>query len=220
MTARLHYNTIDKQLSNVLHSLMGAKEFNSFRLVGGTALSLYRGHRKSVDIDLFSDATYGTLNFDDIDIFLKNHFSYVDSHENLITGFGKPYFIGNNKDDCVKLDLFYAEKFIQDFVLIDGIRMATVEEIISMKIEVISNVGRKKDFWDIHELCDDYSFEKMLELHKQKYPYTHDENQIRINFSNFEKADVDFDPICLKGKHWELIKLDMIEFANKGAGKV
>ena len=38
---------------------MNATEFDSFRLVGGTALSLHIGHRKSVDIDLFSDAEYG-----------------------------------------------------------------------------------------------------------------------------------------------------------------
>lgn len=214
MKAKLHYNTVDKQLSDGLYSLMAAKEFNAFRLVGGTALSLHRGHRKSVDLDLFSDEPYGTLNFDIIDTFLQNHFSYVDPHNNRIPGFGKSYFIGNNKDDCIKLDLFYAEKFIQDFILIDGIRLATVEEIISMKIEVISNVGRKKDFWDIHELLEDYSFKKMLELHKQKHPYTHDEDQIRNNFSNFEKADTDFDPNCLKGKYWELIKLDLIEFAS------
>lgn len=214
MKDKLHYNTVDKRLLDVLYSLMPSKEFNAFRLVGGTALSLHRGHRKSVDIDMFSDATYGTLNFDAIDTFLQNHFSYIDSHDYGILGFGKSYFIGNNEDDCIKLDLFYAEKFIQDFILIDGIRLATVEEIISMKIELISNVGRKKDFWDIHELLDDYSFKKMLELHKQKHPYTHNEDQIRNNFSNFKNADYDFDPICLKGKYWELIKLDLIEFAS------
>ena len=129
-------------------------------------------------------------------------------------GPGKSYFIGNNKDDCVKLDLFYTDTFIQEIVLIDGIRFATVEEIIAMKIDVISRGGRKKDFWDIHELKDDYSIEKMLALHKQRNPYTHDEDQIRSNFSNFKNADDDFDPICLKGKHWEIIKLDMIDFAK------
>lgn len=38
-----------------------AKVFEPFRLVGGTALSLQMGHRLSVDIDLFTDAEYGTL---------------------------------------------------------------------------------------------------------------------------------------------------------------
>ena len=32
-----------------------------------------------------------------------------------------------------------------------------------------------------------------------------------INFSNFENADADFDPICLRKKNWEIIKLDLIE---------
>ncbi len=99
-------------------------------------------------------------------------------------------------------------------MLIDGIRLATVEEIIAMKIDVISRGGRKKDFWDIHEMKDEYSIEEMLALHKQRYPYTHDGDQIRRYFVNFENADDDFDPICLKGKHWEIIKLDMIDFAR------
>ena len=46
---------------------MKASVFNHFRLVGGTALSLQIGHRVSIDIDLFSDKTYGTINFDEID---------------------------------------------------------------------------------------------------------------------------------------------------------
>jgi len=83
-----------------------------------------------------------------------------------------------------------------------------------MKIDVISRGGRKKDFWDIHELMDDYSIEEMLALHKQRYPFTHDGDHIRRYFVNFEKADDDFEPICLQGKHWEIIKLDMIDFAG------
>ncbi len=54
----------------------------------------------------------------------------------------------------------------------------------------------------------------MIALHKQRYPYTHDENQIRKNFTDFKNADDDFDPVCLKGKHWEIIKLDIIDFAG------
>jgi hypothetical protein len=193
---------------------MAAKEFIVFRLVGGTALGLLRGHRESVDIDLFSDISYGSIDFGAIDIFLRKKFSYVDTNEYKIAGPGRSYYIGGSKDSCIKLDLFYTDKFIQEILKIDGIRLATVEEIIAMKIDVISRGGRKKDFWDIHELKDDYSFEKMLALHKQRNPFTHDEVQIRSSFSDFKTADDDFDPICLKGKYWELIKLDMIYFVK------
>ncbi len=193
---------------------MAAREFDVFRLIGGTALSLYRGHRESVDLDLFSDAPYESIDFAEIDAFLHKTYSYVDTNEYMIVGMGKSYYIGNSKDDCVKLDLFYTERFIQKIKLIDGIRLATVEEIIAMKIDVISRGGRKKDFWDIHELKDDYSIEKMIALHRHRYPYTHDEDIVRSSFSNFKNADDDFDPICLKGKHWGIIKLDIIDFAG------
>ena len=59
----LYYNTINELLKNSLQIVMKASVFNQFRLVGGTALSLQIGHRVSIDIDLFSDQTYGTINF-------------------------------------------------------------------------------------------------------------------------------------------------------------
>jgi hypothetical protein len=49
---------------------------------------------------------------------------------------------------------------------------------------------------------------------KQRNPYNRDENQIRSNFLNYKDADDDFDPVCLKGKQWEIIKLDIIDFAG------
>jgi len=33
--------------------------------------------------------------------------------------------------------------------------------------------------------------------------------------TNFTDADDDLDPICLEGKIWEIIKYDMIHWANK-----
>jgi hypothetical protein len=162
MECKLHYITTGQQMQRILKTLMKAKEFDAFRLVGGTALSLQRGHRESLDIDLFSDATYDSIDFKAIESFLSNTFSYVDTNDYKIVGLGKSYYVGNSEEDCVKLDLFYTDEFIQDFLLIDGIRLATVEEIIAMKIDVISRGGRKKDFWDIHELKEDYSIGKML----------------------------------------------------------
>jgi len=214
MGSKLHYNTNSQQLLSILKSLMAAKEFNTFRLVGGTALSLLRGHRESNDIVLFSEAPYDSIDFGAINTFLCNTFSYVDTNDYKVVGPGKSYYIGNSEEDCVKLDLFYTDKFIQDIIQIDGIRLATFEEIIAMKIDVISRGGRIKDFSDIHELKDDYSIKEMLALHKQRNPYTHDGDQIRRNITNFENADNDFDPICLKGKLWEIIKFDMIDFAK------
>lgn len=213
----MYYNTVTPALKEVLEKLMQAPIFDPFRLVGGTSLSLQLGHRESVDIDLFTDEQYASINFEQIDSYLKSNFGNVKSTEGILTGMGKSYHVELN-EEVVKLDVFYSnEKFIQPVLLKNGIRLATMEEIIAMKLDVVAGGGRKKDFWDLHELTAKYSLQDMLTLHKERNPYNHDEELITHNFSQFEKADQDYDPVCLRGKYWELIKLDLMDFV-KGVG--
>ena len=205
----LHYNTVNNLLRDSLLKLMTAEVFSSFRLVGGTSLSLQIGHRKSIDIDLFSDATYGTIDYEAITAYLEANFNYVD-HLDINPAIGTSYFIGENADNTVKLDVYHTDVFIEPLIVIDTIRMATIAEIIAMKIDVVQRGGRKKDFWDLHALLDNYTIEQMLQLHEQRYPYTHHKELIIHNFTDFSQADNDFDPICLQGKYWEFIKDDIL----------
>ncbi len=207
----LYYKTVNNLLKDVLLQFMAAKEFKNFRLVGGTSLSLQIGHRESIDIDLFSDVEYGEIDFDALENYLETNFKYVDHLSNIISGMGKSYLIGEDEDNTLKLDIFYTDKFIQPIYLEDTIRMATIEEIIAMKLDVVQRGGRKKDFWDLHELFEKYSLTQMLDLHEQRYPYTHDRDLIIQNFTDFSIADDEFNPICFKGKYWEFIKEDIEE---------
>ena len=207
----LHWQTVNDALAEILKKLMDADPFASFRLVGGTALSLQLGHRMSVDIDLFTDAAYGSVDFTAITGFLNGNFAYVTSSDYAEAGFGQTYFVGHNEQDAVKLDLFYTDTFIRPEQVAEGIRMADAEEIIAMKMDVVSRGGRMKDFWDLHELMDNYTPAEMIALHAERYPYGHDTAELRERFTDFSEADNDFLPICLRGKHWELIKLDIVE---------
>jgi predicted nucleotidyltransferase component of viral defense system len=211
MAKSLYYNTVSLLLLSTLQDLMKSSLFDDFRLVGGTSLSLQLGHRQSIDIDLFTDSMYDSVDFEAIDDYLRKNYAYVDTFKTDVIGMGKSYYIGNSKNECIKLDLFYTDPFIRPFLLIDGLRLASLEEIAAMKIDVISRVSRKKDFWDIHELMDLYSIEAMLNLHQLRYPYSHNRQEITNNFSNFGNADIDFDPVCLRKKYWEIIKLDITE---------
>lgn len=211
----LFYNTVNPILKSSLEALMLSDIFKDFRLVGGTSLSLQLGHRISIDIDLFSDIEYGSIDFDAIENFLNSKFNYLDFNSDLIPAFGKSYTIGNNKDDSVKLDIFYTDPFITNEIVIDNIRLASIDEIIAMKIDVIQRGGRKKDFWDLHELLDKYDISEMIKLHEKRYPYSHDSKLINHNLTNFSIADNDFDPICLRGKYWEFIKDDFEELVKK-----
>lgn len=211
MKKSLHYQTVMPFLLSTLRDLMQAQELKLFRLVGGTSLSLQIGHRQSVDIDLFTDAEYGSVDFSVIDQYLSRNFIYIDSINTGIIGMGKSYFIGESTQQCTKLDIFYTDHFIRPVLTIDGLRLADLEEITAMKIDVIARGGRKKDFWDIRELLETFTIGQMLKLHQERYPYSHNRGEVIKQLVQFEDADNDFDPICLKHKYWELIKLDIHE---------
>ena len=209
----LYWNTVNDKLREILELIMACPLFDRFRLVGGTSLSLQLGHRISVDLDLFTEAPYGSIDFEAIDQFLREHFRYVSTIGSAIGG-GTSYLIGETEEESVKLDLYYTNEFIQPALELDGIRLATVEEIIAMKLDVISRRGRKKDFWDVHELIDRYSVDEMVVFHQTRYPWSDDRDQILANMVNFSFADEDFDPNCLRGKHWEVIKLDIVKWTE------
>jgi hypothetical protein len=90
MTSGLHWNTVNEILKERLFLLLSGPQFGEFRLVGGKSLSLQIGHRLSVDIDLFSDLPYRTIDFDQIDQFLNRNFPYVSPPTNVPIGFGNP----------------------------------------------------------------------------------------------------------------------------------
>lgn len=211
----LYWNTVNQELKECLEFLMQSDQFKKFRLVGGTALSLHLGHRISVDIDLFSEEPYGSLNFDAIDDFLRSNYNNVSDPVSIDIGFGRSYLIGKDSKNLIKLDLYYTDPFLEEFEIHDNVRMASISEIAAMKIDVIQRVGRKKDFWDIHELLERYSFEELLRFHAQKYPYNHEKSLILANMCNFERADSEPDPLCLKGKYWDLIKLDFVQAVER-----
>jgi predicted nucleotidyltransferase component of viral defense system len=210
----LYYNTINELLKNSLLIVMSTPIFDSFRLVGGTALSLQIGHRESIDIDLFSDINYGEIDFEQIDHFLTQNFKYIAT-SSMPPALGKAYFLGENKNHTIKLDVFYTDPFIQPPIEIDSIRLASIEEIIAMKMDVIQRGGRKKDFWDLHELLSNYSIPQMIALHERRYPYSHDKDILLKNLINFDFADNDLKPICLRGKYWEFIKDDFQEIISE-----
>lgn len=211
----LHYESVKSELAEILKELMGDSLFSHFRLVGGTNLSLRFNHRISTDIDMFTDAPYGSLDFNKLETRLKERFQcYECTDKSGIVGFGRTYYIGHESDKIVKLDLMYEnEPFLHGEENNDGIRMADLEEMAVMKIDAIFRSGRKKDYWDLHFLLFDRGLElkNLIELHKKRFEYTHNFDELIIQLTNFSIVDKEPDPICKIGKSWDSIKMDLIE---------
>ena len=214
MESNLYYNTISIGLLDVLNRLMKMKEFANFRLVGGTALSLQLGHRMSEDIDLFSDIDYGIMDVNRITKILEKNFEVTDYYDLMVVGNGRAYKVGKIKEKTIKVDVNYTDKFIFPEIVIDEIRMASLEEITAMKMDIVLRGGRIKDFWDLHELSEYFTFKQMISFHDKRYHTSYPFKEWKSCFLDFTKADQETPPSCLRGKHWDLIRMDLKDFTE------
>ena len=98
----LQFGTVEPRTLDLLRRLMAIEELSNFYLVGGTALALYFGHRKSIDNDLFA-----TKEFQPSDLVpvLEKHFPNF-SYRNVNNPIGLFAFIDEIKVDFVKRHCF------------------------------------------------------------------------------------------------------------------
>lgn len=109
----LHYETVSPLLKETLQKLVNSPIFKDFTLIGGTCLSLQLGHRRSIDIDLFTDIDYGTMNTKEMKEFIQRSFPYSENTDSLDTSaLGYTLYMGDSPIDKIKVDFFYTEKFI------------------------------------------------------------------------------------------------------------
>lgn len=213
----LRTNIASPLLLECLHKIMSHKAFDNHYLVGGTALALQRGHRISIDIDMFTNQLYGEMKTNEIADALQELFPYIDGLQKLKeTQTVYSLFVGNNKDNCVKLDICYDDNPIFPLINANGIRMVSEKDIAAMKINAITqDRQRKKDFWDIHDLLESYSIEDMVTFALKRYPWSLDLSKIIDGFKRLPELNDYTEVRCLKGKYWEFIVEDLMEEVPK-----
>lgn len=178
---------------------MQIPELSGFSLVGGTALSLYFGHRLSVDLDFFSPKDFTN---DDIIPALENQFKGF-TYRNINNPIGLFGYIDDVKIDFVKQ---HHHPVIEPLVLEENIRLFSIPDIIAMKINAVLKRGAKKDFWDIAELLEHYRIEDLINFYHKKYPNQQLLISIPQAISYFDDAEESEEPISLKGQTWESVK--------------
>jgi hypothetical protein len=177
---------------------MAVPHLADFYLVGGTALSLYYGHRLSIDLDLFS-----TNDFEPSELAVALEGSFPTFSYNVVEKVGVFGFIDDVKVDFVKHHYF---NLIADTSFQDGIRLYSRPDIAAMKVAAILKRGVKKDFWDMAELLHEYSIKEIVGFYSLKYP----SQQLLISIPQalvyFDDAEDSEEPVSLKGQTWNGVK--------------
>ncbi|HEX5151462.1 MAG TPA: nucleotidyl transferase AbiEii/AbiGii toxin family protein [Parafilimonas sp.] len=197
----LQQNATPPVALEILKTICGINDLNSFGLGGGTNLALRMGHRLSVDLDLFTNTPFNTGSIFHV---IAKRFS---SSELLFEQNQTMMF----SIDDIKVDfILYPFPWLKPFDTIEGIRLLSIEDIIPMKLQAISNRNAKKDYWDIVALFKTYPLDEMLKVFSSKFPQV-DIGYIIHSLTDFEIADSEPDPDTSYGITWNSIKTSLSE---------
>ena len=201
----LRKETISPDCLRLLQDLMALPELQTFRLAGGTALSLQYGHRISVDLDIFTDRSFDLA---ELEIALRQH--YPDFIKDFSNRLGFSGYINNVKTDFVN----WSVPFIRPAIETENIRLTSPEEIAAMKMETITGRQMKKDYYDIFELLKFYSLSQLFDFYKERYPYNNAKAPLEFLVA-VHLADESPEPEMLYSLDWDTVKTAIKENALK-----
>ena len=194
----LHKETVDQSTLELLISLQQKSYLKGFYLVGGAALAFYIGHRKSIDLDLFSNIDFEAdqlLESISADFLFNLYFS----SKNILKG----------SINQVQLDILaHRYPLINEPVIMENVSMLSIEDIIAMKLNAIAVSGQRvKDFIDIFFLLESFTVKQMVEFYKKKYSLYNEANVLK-SLCWFEDVDISGWPILLRDPtlKWDSIK--------------
>ena len=197
----LSLQTVDPDTLELLKRFFANPELKDVRLVGGTALALQYGHRKSVDLDFF-----GVLPEDKellIDIARTLGDIQVINQTRTIL----QLVVNQVKVDFVDYSRYL---WIDEPINGDGFVLASDRDIAAMKVNAIIGRGTRKDFIDLYVLLQHYSLAEIMQFYRQKYP-EFSEYRALLSMTYFEDAEMQDMPQMFIDTSWEDMKKNIVE---------
>ena len=169
-------------IDNQKQLLQFIKSFaNDYYLVGGTAVALHFGHRRSIDFDLFSDRTFDSQRLRN-KILQKNKIDYTFSQ-----GEGELTILVNK----VKITFFYYPFKIERKVDFDEvIKIPDILTLGAMKAFALGRRAKWKDYVDLYFIFQKYSLSELMDKTESIFKNEFNEKLFRTQLSYF--TDIDY----------------------------
>ena len=197
----LREETVEPSTLELLKKMVALPELKNFRLVGGTALSLLYGHRKSIDLDFFTDQP---LQSETLIPALEDTFGTItitNDRKNICQ-----CVINNVKVDFVSVK----DRFSNPIQIIDQIPFADTKDLIALKLNAVKGRGVKKDFWDLAKLLEFYPLKDLFQFYHDRY-VADDSMAVIRSVIYFEDAENTITPEALDGMTWNKVKKNIIK---------
>jgi predicted nucleotidyltransferase component of viral defense system len=200
-----HLSTVKEETYSLLKEIFSIPEIgNRFALAGGTSLALQIGHRISIDLDIFSPEQFDTRELEII-LSSKKEWKFTPISKNSRMLF---CYINNIKCDFVH----EPATLLKQFIAKENVKYFSVQDIAAMKMHTICGRGKRKDFFDIYALLENYGWDKMLQWFEAKYGPTQYYNLWRsISYFTDADEDAEIEGIPPYTKNWEEIKILILQ---------
>jgi len=162
-----------KDLLELIRELQTIEFLDHFALAGGSNLALRFNHRKSVDIDLFTNRIVGIQGWEAIDKSIREKFGRAVLFCSILNAdLGNQYCFLRaliiKGEEQIKLDMIQNVQYLDVVENIQGVRMLSVKDIGLFKLMAASNRFAKKDFYDLDVITDHLQLDFLLKCLKEK----------------------------------------------------
>lgn len=203
----LHREAVTPELLDIGQKLMAADELSSFQLVGGTAIALQIGHRRSIDIDLFSNSK---MDMTSIKRMINSQFPQciiTQTQDHL-----------SSEINGVRVEIYdnWLIPFLHPPVIEEGIRLASLTDLAAFKLSAITGRREKKDYIDLYFLFKKFGAAVILNDFKNYEPLLSTKSLLfaltEVETAHQNKSAM---PEMILDVNWKDIKKSMLEAAKK-----
>ncbi|MCF6367010.1 MAG: nucleotidyl transferase AbiEii/AbiGii toxin family protein [Bacteroidales bacterium] len=193
----LYKNTIESNTLELLIELQKEETLKNFHLVGGTALALQLGHRRSIDLDFFSQEGFA---LNEMLEFLEEKYEFRLNYSS------KNTLKGSIKG--IKIDILtHKYALVNPPIFTENINLLSVEDIAAMKLNAITGNGtRSKDVIDVYFILKQFSIKDILSFYAIKYNSRNNLHVIK-SLNYFEEINISDWPEMILEKELELTKV-------------
>ena len=203
MTA-LHWEAITPLMRQVMATLGQSDLAARFYLAGGTALALQIGHRRSIDLDLFSptDEVRTDMHLQALRALRSFQPAIVEQE------WGNLLLVIESADGSLHVGFFgYGYRLLEATQAAEGLPLAGLTDIGLMKLDALASRASRKDFYDLYALAQHIPLRDLLDRAPLKYPEVRDFEAMAVRYmAYFDRADQEAEPVLLQRMDWEAIK--------------
>lgn len=165
---------LSRELVDTIVELQSLPSLSAFALAGGTSLALRFNHRRSIDIDLFSNHVVGMTGLVAIQSDLEKYYQHnLINCEIIDPDAGDQYcflraFVSQGEENIIKVEIIQNVQILDTSEYLNEIKILSLRDIGLLKLMSASSRKARKDVYDLDFITDLIPLSDLMIMLKEK----------------------------------------------------